>query len=206
MNRISEILIAIVLFVCFFPILLIAMLISFIETGLFPVYMQTRGLSLDKSLFRMYKIRTIKESKNNERENRRRFLICPGIREKVPPICEIIRKLGIDEIPQLLNIIKGEMNLIGPRPLDVYDLKILKNNYPVQNYERAKLKSKPGITGLWQINGNRLSGAENLLYWDKYYEGHKNIKLQFNIIAQSYFLIYNKKKEDSVITFGETLA
>lgn len=158
-----------------------------------------RGLTLDKPLFKIYKIRTIRESGSNAEDTGRRFLFSPGLREKVPQVCRKMRSFGLDELPQLFNIISGEMSLVGPRPLDTFDLEILKKNFPHYNKERSELISKPGIIGLWQINGSRSRGAENLLYWDKLYEKNKSLELDFDILFKGIVILYRKQKEDSIL-------
>jgi len=198
-KRLSEIIISVCLVIIFLPIILAALIISFIETGTNPIFIQLRGLSIDGKLFKLYKIRTIKPNVNVRFNAGRRFLLSPGYKEDVPKLSKIIRQLGIDELPQLINVIKGEMSLIGPRPLDIFDLEQLSELFPKENKKRSELTSKPGIIGMWQLYGKRIKGAEDLLYWDSIYEENFSFLFDIEIILETFiFYIKTRKKEDSI--------
>ena len=97
------------------------------------------------------------------------------------------------------------MSLIGPRPLDIFDLKCLKEYFPKENDERKQLTSMPGILGLWQLFGKRSRGAEDLLYWDNYYEKEFSLLLDTKIIFETFsFYLRTRIKEDSI--FGQEAA
>lgn len=200
-KRWNDIIISFFLLIVFSPILIVAFFISFFEIGAFPICVQKRGLALYGRLFKMYKIRTVKTGTIAKEDTGRKFLFSPGYKEKVPKLCKLIRQYGIDELPQLVNVIKGEMSLIGPRPLDLFDLKFLKENFPIQNEGRMKLSLKPGILGLWQLYGKRTLGAKDLLYWDDLYEERHSLLLDVKIIVQTFsFLSGSGIKEDSIFT------
>jgi len=204
-KRLSEIIISVCLVIIFLPIILAALIISFIETGTNPIFIQLRGLSIDGKLFKLYKIRTVKPNANTNYITGRKFLLSPGYKEYVPKLSKIIRQFGIDELPQLFNVLKGEMSLIGPRPLDIFDLKYLKENFSIENDERKQLTSMPGILGLWQLFGKRSRGAEDLLYWDNYYEKEFSLLLDTKIIFETFsFYLRTRIKEDSI--FGQEAA
>ena len=180
--------------------LLTAFLISILETGIFPIFIQKRGLAIDGKLFKLFKIRTVKNDVKVNPVTGRKFLLSPGYKEKVPKYCKLIRQYGIDELPQLVNVIKGEMSLIGPRPLDLFDLKYLKEYFPEENKERGQLNSKPGILGMWQLLGRRTLGAEDLLYWDIFYEKNFSLLLDIKIVVQTFSLFSRAGiKEDSIL-------
>jgi len=91
-------------------------------------------------------------------------------------IGSIVRKTSIDEIPQLINVIKGDMSLIGPRPWLVEYL-------PLYNdYQRRRHKVKPGITGWAQVNGRNMLGWEDRFKHDIYYVDHCSLALDIKII------------------------
>ncbi|MFA6597442.1 MAG: sugar transferase [Ignavibacteriaceae bacterium] len=199
-KRFSDIIISIFLLILLSPLLLTAFLISILETGAFPIFIQKRGLAVDGKLFKLFKIRTVKNEVKVNPVTGRKFLSSPGYKEKVPRYCKLIRQYGIDELPQLVNVIKGEMSLIGPRPLDLFDLKYLKEYFPEENKEREQLNSKPGILGLWQLFGRRTLGAEDLLYWDIFYEKKFSLLLDIKIIIQTFSLFSRTGiKEDSIL-------
>ena len=110
------------------PFLLIAMLLIIVLDWQNPVFLQYR-LGLNKVTFVIYKLRTMKSGKTTL-------------------LGKVFRKCGIDELPQLINIIKGDMNFVGPRPLTQNDVIRLKWN-DMQHMQRWSVE--PGITGLAQI-------------------------------------------------------
>ncbi len=83
----------------------------------------------------------------------------PELGKNVSKLGLFLRRTGLDEIPQLINVIKGDMSFIGPRPLSFDDLAVIKKNYPGLYKLRAQLNIKPGITGYWQVFGNRELGV-----------------------------------------------
>jgi len=205
-KRLSDIVISIFLLILLSPLLLTVLLISIIDTGTFPIFIQKRGLSFDGKLFNLLKIRTVKKNGKGNMETGRKFLLSPGYKEQVPKYCKLIRQYGIDELPQLVNVLKGEMSLIGPRPLDLFDLKYLKEYFPKENKERMQLNSKPGILGMWQLFGKRTLGAEDLLYWDKFYEANVFLLLDIKIVVQTFsFLSGASIKEDSIFAEEEVV-
>lgn len=200
-QRLFDILLAVILLIVLLPILLIALIISLWETKSFPIYSQVRGLTIDGKKFKIYKIRTVEKYPIGHETTDRKFLLSPGLAEKVPFLCRFLRLTGFDELPQVINVLKGEMSVIGPRPLDLFDLTYLKENYPELNNQREKLKCKGGILGLWQLFGNRELGAEDLLKWDIHYDNNHGFKQEIKILFSTlfYFLSVNKSKQDSIV-------
>jgi len=196
MARVIQFLIAIILFVLSFPLLIIVALLSFIETGMNPFYLQKRSLSLYSKKFTVIKIRTLKEHPPQIPSNN--IFIKPNLDRYLIRLGKLIRRMGLDELPQLLNVIKGDMSLIGPRPLSIHDLNILKDNYPEIHQRRSQLKSKPGVTGYWQIFGNREEGADNLIEMDEYYEKNKSFSFDFFLMFVTIPVILFAKHTDAI--------
>ncbi len=98
---------------------------------------------------------------------------------RITGIGRFMRKLSLDELPQLLNVLRGEMSIVGPRP---------PLRYEVENYEgwqMARLAVRPGITGLWQVSGrNRLSFAE-MCRLDIEYINSWNLRRDFSIMLRT---------------------
>lgn len=165
-----------VLLVILLPVLIGVALVVFLETGSNPIFIQKRGLTLKKK-FSLYKFRTLKNAVHSENEIE--------IFNKTGSFCQvlitgrILRKTGLDELPQLLNIIKGEMSFIGPRPLSLEDLQIIKKTSPLLYVKRESISIKPGITGYWQVFGIRNLGTSNLIKMDYFY--YKNVSLFLNL-------------------------
>ena len=183
------------------PVILVLLLTIFIITGQSPIIIQERRLSFDNKKIKMIKLRTIKgngpirESINNSSE----ILFRYDLKKYVPPFCGWLRKSGLDELTQLINVLKGEMSLVGPRPLTVSDLEIMKKYEPEIHERREMLKSKPGITGYWQIFGDRNKGLENLVALDEYYDRKKSSLLDLRLLLSTIVLVMTARHSDSII-------
>lgn len=125
--------------------------------------------------FRIYKFRTLVRNKDSDDE--RRFFLG-----------NILRKLSIDELPQLINILKGEMSFIGPRPL----LPEYLEYYSEQENRRHLVK--PGISGWAQVNGRNMIGWEERFELDVFYVDNISFKLDFSIFLKTVATIFKKDK------------
>ena len=156
------------------PFMLIASLLIFLEDG-FPVFFKQKRIGLNKQTFTIFKIRTLKRNApqvgTHEIEDRYKL-----------KVGSIVRALKLDEFPQLLNVIRGDLNLIGPRPglesqLALEDARMVQGVFD----------TKPGITGLAQVLGYDMSAPEMLAKVDKLYVNHKSIKLNTIIFLGTFF-------------------
>ena len=96
---------------------------------------------------------------------------------------QLLRKTGLDEWPQFLNVLTGDMSIVGPRALTNFDVERLCWN---DQYHEIRWKLKPGITGLAQIYGGQ--HRKTSWFWDKYYIGSNNLLLDFGIICVSFLM------------------
>lgn len=194
--KISKILfdyiLAILLIIITFPIQIIISILLLIKLKEFPIFIQERGLTLSNRRFMMLKFKTIKSNIQSRNINQK-FLssINPELLTK---FTFFIRKKGLDELPQLFQVLAGKMSLVGPRPLMMEDLIFMKNNYPKEYEMRNQLMDKPGITGLWQLFGNKNSGIEDLIKYDIEYNSKQSIILDFKIILTTFFYIFITQK------------
>lgn len=172
--------------------------IIWIETGLYPVYTQNRGLVLEKNLFKLFKLRTLKGLDSHQNHSLDIFLK-NGLEKFVTPFGKWLRKTGLDELPQLLNVILGNMSIVGPRPFSLSDMERMKLTQKSFYERRSKITSKPGITGLWQIYGDRAKGIENLLELEEYYDNHKCLSLDFKIMLHTILLIFGANNSDAIL-------
>lgn len=99
---------------------------------------------------------------------------------------QFIRRFSIDEMPQLLNVIKGEMALIGPRPYYPDELEEQQKKYPAtKKYIEQVLSVKPGITGMWQVSGRSNINFDKRIALDAYYAENKNLSTDLVILAKT---------------------
>ena len=180
-KRLTDFFLSIVLLIPAIPICLISAIFIILETNGNPLYVQERvGLNGDK--FKIYKLRSMYSDAEKdghkwaEKEDSR-----------ITKVGSIIRKTRIDELPQLINIIKGEMAIIGPRPERPEFIEEFLNEIPDFN---DRLAVKPGITGWAQVNGGyELSPKEKLKY-DQYYIEYENFKLDILILFKTIKVVF----------------
>lgn len=180
-KRLTDFFLSIVLLIPAIPICLISAIFIILETNGNPLYVQERvGLNGDK--FKIYKLRSMYSDAEKdghkwaEKEDSR-----------ITKVGSIIRKTRIDELPQLINIIKGEMAIIGPRPERPEFIEEFLKEIPDFN---DRLAVKPGITGWAQVNGGyELSPKEKLKY-DQYYIEHENFKLDVLILFKTIKVVF----------------
>ena len=129
--------------------------------------------------FKIYKFQTMKNNTPNvatgDLENPEQYITKVG---------KFLRKTSLDEFPQFVNILKGEMSLVGPRPY-LYREKEDLGEY----YYNSITKVKPGITGYWQVNGRNDVDFEERAYMDTYYIEHRGIVMDLKIVLKTLLLI-----------------
>jgi lipopolysaccharide/colanic/teichoic acid biosynthesis glycosyltransferase len=152
------------------PILVVAMILILIFDKQQPVFIQDR-LGKSKQLFQIIKLRTMK---NNE----------------ITSLGNILRKTGIDELPQLLNILFLQMSFVGPRPLTQADIDRLGWN---DAYHQTRWNSRPGITGLAQLSP--ICHKKMSWFLDQKYIKCQNILLDFRIVFSSAAVLFVGKKK-----------
>ncbi len=172
-KRLMDLIISPVLIILFSPLMLIVwVLLLFTGKGT-PLFKQTR-VGKHGKLFTLYKFRTMKPEANE-------YEVAPvaGNDPRVTGVGRLLRKTSLDELPQLYNVLRGHMSMVGPRP---------EMDFIVQDYnawQRRRLDVKPGITGLWQIMGRKdLPLHENLEY-DFYYMRNQSVMLDLAILART---------------------
>lgn len=199
LKKIFDIVFASLLFIVSFPFMIVFSIILAIELKSFPIFVQKRGLTLERPLFNIYKLKTIKpREKNISHTTVDDIFLKPGLKDNVTPFAKWLRKTGLDEIPQLVNIIFGQMRLIGPRPLMIEDLKTMKRTSPELYERRGKLNSAPGLSGLWQLFGNRSEGLIGMIALESLYEKVATPFLDLKLIVYTSTVILQAKNSDSI--------
>lgn len=186
-KRVADVFIGLFILVLSSPILLFISLLIYLEDG-FPIfYSQTRN-GLGETKIKIFKLRTMKVSAEK---------LGPQWSKKNDPritrIGEIIRKLRLDELPQLLLVIKGQMSLIGPRPERPEIDKELKN---MISHYKVRYLIKPGLSGWAQVNypyGASIKDSEIKLSYDLYYIYNISFWIDFLILLKTIKLVFNAK-------------
>lgn len=167
-KRFFDFWIALTMFICIFPILFVFALILAIANGSSPFFIQKRPGKNGK-IFKIVKFKTM----NDKRDKDDKLL---SDAERLTKIGSIVRSTSIDELPQLVNVIRGDMSFIGPRPLLIEYLSL----YTKEQARRHDVR--PGITGWAQINGRNAISWKQKFDLDIYYVENESFKLDFKIV------------------------
>lgn len=184
-KRLIDILCSLFGLILLFPILIIVSILVYFKLGS-PIFFIQKRIGKDNKEFKMIKFRSMKNAKNEFGED------LPD-EERLTSFGKKLRSLSIDELPELLNVLKGDMSLVGPRPLLVEYLKL----YSDEQIRRHEMR--PGITGLAQVNGrNAISWSErfklDVTYVDTY-----SLLLDIKIL---FMTVYKVIKRDGISQEG----
>jgi O-antigen biosynthesis protein WbqP len=165
--------------ICITPFLLIACFIIVIEDGM-PVFFYQERLGKNKIVFNIIKLRTLKTNAPNAGTHTldKSYQLKSG---------KLIRKIKLDEFPQLINVLKGEISLIGPRPGLISQTELMHARHESNIYD-----IKPGITGLAQIMGYDMSNPAKLAQIDNLYLNERSFWLNLIILAGTFFTFPKK--------------
>jgi O-antigen biosynthesis protein WbqP len=170
------------LFVIFSPLFLFLAILIFLEDGT-PIFFKQKRVGVNYSYFWIYKFRSMKKSTPNVATH------LLGDPEKyLLRIGKIIRKLSLDELPNLFNIIKGDMVFVGPRPA-LYN----QDDLMALRVEAGVDKLKPGITGWAQVNGRDEISLEEKVRFEKQYLEKKSLLFDIQIIIKTFTSVLTSK-------------
>lgn len=178
-----EFIFSLLLLVIAVPICILACIAIYVELRVSPIYTQKR-VGLNGRVFKIYKLRSMyidaeKDGPKWASEND----------ERITKVGRIIRKTRIDELPQLVNILKRDMSFIGPRPERPEFIKEFIKYIPDFN---DRLLVKPGITGWAQVNGGYSLTPKEKLEFDKYYIKNRGFKLDLLILIKTIIVIFTR--------------
>jgi len=174
--------------------LLIALLIKLDSRG--PVFYKQERVGMDGRIFLFYKFRSMQVGSDDtpHREYQRAYINGrpdsnlgdddrPVFKlrtdDRITRVGSLVRKTSLDELPQLFNVVRGDMSIVGPRPPIPYEVE----NY--QLWHRKRLDMKPGITGLWQVSGRNRLPFDEMVRMDLYYIENWSLLLDIKIVLQT---------------------
>ncbi|MBV1817961.1 sugar transferase [Clostridium cochlearium] len=178
MRRLFDVLISLLLLILLSPLLiLIAIIIKLTSKG--PILFTQMRIGKDNELYKFYKFRTMKVETPNVATDKLK-----DAKSYITPVGKVLRKTSLDELPQLFNIIKGDMTFVGPRPAlyNQYNLKELRTKAGVH-------KLLPGVTGWAQINGRDHNNDYQKTELDRYYLHNKSFVFDIKIIILTAFKV-----------------
>jgi lipopolysaccharide/colanic/teichoic acid biosynthesis glycosyltransferase len=185
MKRAFDIVLSSILIIIFSPIIVLISILIYLKMGRPILFRQVRP-GLNEKLFTIYKFRTM----SNKRDERGELL--PD-KDRLEGFGKFIRATSLDELPQLFNVLKGDMSFVGPRPLLVEYLTLYNKE------QRRRHSVKPGITGLAQINGRNAISWEDKFKYDIEYVDNQSFLLDLKILWKTFLKVI---KRDGVSAKG----
>jgi exopolysaccharide biosynthesis polyprenyl glycosylphosphotransferase len=183
LKRAEDVVISTVSLLILSPLLaFVAALIKMDSPG--PVFFKQERVGKNGRVFTLYKFRSMFRDAEQKRNELDALNVSDGPLFKmwndprITRVGRIVRKTSIDELPQLWNVLKGQMSLVGPRPLPASDI----GKYG--EWQQGRFTATPGITGLWQVN-RTVHTAEEMLKWDIYYVENWSLWLDFKILLKT---------------------
>ena len=184
-KRLFDICVSLVLLMLFLPVFaLLALLTKLTSPG--PVFFIQKRVGLNKRLFPLFKFRTMVADAEEKLAELQGLNEAPGpvfkIRNdpRITLVGRFLRRTSLDELPQLLNVLKGDMSLVGPRPLPVRDYEGFD-----EDWHRRRFSVRPGITCLWQINGRSNTPFDRWMELDMNYIDNWSFRLDLKILAKT---------------------
>lgn len=167
-----------------------------------PVFYLAKAVGKNGKFFNMYKFRSMNV---NNRSDRHKNYVTKLIKgeitndgnngqplkltddSRVTPVGRMLRKYSLDELPQMINVLKGDMSLVGPRPCLPYEYEIYKE------WHKKRTIVRPGLTGLWQVAGRSEVSFEDMILLDLYYIYNRTLLMDWNILFETIFVVLAKK-------------
>jgi len=167
-KRLIDVILSTIIIVIFSPLILMVSMLIWFSDGR-PIFFSHERPGLDGKPFKLIKFRSMRTSRGVDGT-----LLPDG--ERMTPIGKFIRKTSIDELPELVNVLRGDMSLVGPRPLLMQYLP----RYSADQFRRHEVL--PGVTGWAQVNGRNAISWEEKFKLDLWYIDHWSIWLDFKIL------------------------
>jgi exopolysaccharide biosynthesis polyprenyl glycosylphosphotransferase len=187
-KRLIDVVVSSAAIVVLSPVMVLtALLVKLTAPG--PIFFVQKRLGRNKRMFEIFKFRTMvvdaeKRLKDLEHQNEADGAVFKIKNDpRITPVGRFLRKTSIDELPQLFNVLKGDMSLVGPRPLQVRDYELFETF--CQDWQRRRFSVRPGITCLWQIKGRSSIPFEKWMELDLQYIRNWSLWLDLEILAKT---------------------
>ena len=186
-KRIFDIFLSLVLIFIFSPLMLLISFVIILESKGGAIFKQKR-IGKNKKLFTIYKFRSMYLSNGEYINQYKQAILSDESDKRITKVGLILRKTSLDEIPQLFNILKGQMSFIGPRPILEEQLEAMEGKY----HKRFSLL--PGLSGLAQVRGRRKLNWLKQLQFDSEYIDKVSLCLDFFIFIKTFLVLFSVKE------------
>ncbi len=181
-------LLALILIILFSPIYIVVSLLILFKMGS-PILFRQKRPGLNGEIFGIYKFRTMTNEKDENGE-----LLSDD--QRLVGVGKFIRSASLDELPQIFNVLKGDMSFVGPRPLLIEYLPLYSER------QKKRHEVKPGITGWAQVNGRNTISWEQKFDYDVWYVEHQSFWLDMKILWMTFLKVVNRSdiSSDTAVT------
>lgn len=195
-KRTFDIIVGLLGLIILIPLTIIVKIISVLNKDFSPIFYSHIRIGKNGKEFRLYKFRSmvpnadkvleelLKDPKINEEYSKNKKLKDDP---RITKVGKILRKLSLDEIPQFINILKGDMSLVGNRPY------LPREKKDMGKYYDDIIKTKPGLTGYWQVSGRSDVSFKKRLKLEQYYSEHCGLKMDIKIILKTVKVVLGTK-------------
>ena len=190
-KRTFDIILSLILIIVFLPFYIITSILILTKMGS-PILFRQQRPGLNSKIFGIYKFRTMTNDKDKNGD------LLPD-RQRLLGLGKNIRSLSLDELPQLFNVLKGEMSFVGPRPLLIEYLDLYNDK------QKRRHKVKPGITGWAQVNGRNAISWEQKFEYDVWYVENQSFCLDIKIFWLTFLKVIMRSDISSIgtVTMGK---
>jgi len=187
-KRVIDVIISGLVLIIFSPVFIVVAIVLFIQNDGKPFFTQNR-VGKDERIFKLMKFKSMNDKKGDD------GLLLRDV-DRITPFGNFIRKTSFDELPQIFNILSGDMSIVGPRPL-------LTEYLPYYSeYHKRRHEVKPGITGLAQVNGRNFLKFSQRFNFDVEYVDHLSFSLDAVILFKTFFKFF----KSSDISMGRKMS
>ena len=183
MKRVFDILLSLILLICFSPIIIFISFLVYLKMGS-PILFRQMRPGYKEKIFGICKFRTMTNEKDESGE------LLPDV-QRLVGVGKFIRSTSLDELPQLFNVLKGEMSFVGPRPLLTEYLELYSDE------QRKRHNVKPGITGWAQVNGRNAISWEEKFNYDIWYVNNQSFWLDIKILWMTFLKVIKRSDINS---------
>ena len=193
LKRTFDITVALIGCIALLPLILVVKLCNIISGDLNPIFFSQNRIGKDGKEFKFYKFRSMLPNadealfellkRNPERAQEYKENKKLENDPRITKIGKFLRKTSLDELPQMINVLKGDMSLIGNRPY------LPREKEDMGKYYNDIVKTKPGLTGYWQVNGRSDTSFGQRLTLEQYYSNHASLKLDIKIFFKTFKVV-----------------
>ncbi len=197
LKRTMDIIVSLLGLIILCPLIAIVFIANKLSRDKGPIFFMQKRIGEDGKPFRLYKFRTmvvdadkiLMKKLKEDKEFREKYLSYRKVEndDRITKIGKFLRKTSLDEFPQFINVLKGDMSLVGPRPY------LFREKKDMGEYYKYIIKCKPGITGLWQVSGRNKNTFQERLQLDVEYYNNRGLLYDIKILFKTFLSVFKKE-------------